>query len=89
MRARQCSHYQLKNRMAPTEKAQQELEQIERQVAEMESNGPTDATRREIAKLQSKLGRLNPVEHAEEYNKLFGDLVALEQRRRKLRERGI
>ena len=41
--------------MAPTEKAQQELEQIERQVAEMESNGPTDATRREISKLQERI----------------------------------
>ncbi len=44
---------------------------------------------REIAQVKSKLGRLNPVEHVEEYNKLFGDLVALEQRRRMLRERGI
>jgi DNA primase len=44
---------------------------------------------REITKLQSKLGRLNPVEHQEEYNRLFGDLVALEQQRRTLRERGI
>jgi DNA primase len=44
---------------------------------------------REITKLQSKLGRLNPVEHQEEYNRLFGDLVALEQQRRALRERGI
>src|SRR5436305_3174132 len=46
------------NRMASTEKAQQELEQIERQVAEMESNGPTDATRREIAKLQQRIDQL-------------------------------
>jgi acetyl-CoA carboxylase carboxyl transferase subunit alpha len=44
--------------MAPTEKAQQELEQIERQVAEMESNGPDDATRREIAKLQDRIDTL-------------------------------
>ncbi len=44
---------------------------------------------REITKLQSKLGRLNPVENQEEYNRLFGDLVALEQQRRALRERGI
>ena len=44
---------------------------------------------REITKLQSKLGRLNPVEHQEEYNRLFGDLVALEQQRRTLRERAI
>ncbi|MGI5227041.1 DNA primase [Actinoallomurus sp. CA-142502] len=44
---------------------------------------------REIAKLQSKLGRLNPVEHGEEHRRLFGDLMALEQQRHKLRERGI
>ena len=41
--------------MAATEKAQQELEQIERQVAEMESATPDAATRREIAKLQDRL----------------------------------
>jgi DNA primase len=44
---------------------------------------------REITKLQSKLGRLNPVENQEDYNRLFGDLVALEQQRRTLRERAI
>jgi DNA primase len=44
---------------------------------------------REIAKLKSKLGRLNPVDHQEDYNRLFGDLVALEQQRRVLRERAI
>ncbi|MCD0451099.1 DNA primase [Actinocorallia sp. API 0066] len=43
---------------------------------------------REIAALKSKLGRLNPVSEAEEYNRLFGDLVALEQRRRGLRDGG-
>ncbi|GAB2861087.1 DNA primase [Actinocorallia aurea] len=40
---------------------------------------------REIAGLKAKLGRLNPVSEAEEYNRLFGDLVALEQRRRAMR----
>jgi DNA primase len=44
---------------------------------------------RDIARLKSKLGRLNPVEQAEDYNRLFGDLVALEQQRRMLRERVI
>jgi acetyl-CoA carboxylase carboxyl transferase subunit alpha len=44
--------------MAATEKAQQELEQIERQVAEMESNGANEATRREIAKLQDRIDQL-------------------------------
>lgn len=44
--------------MAATEKAQQELEQIERQVAELESNGSDDATRRQIAKLQDRIEML-------------------------------
>jgi DNA primase len=44
---------------------------------------------RAIAKLKSKLGRLNPVEHADEYNRQFGDLIALEQQRRMMRERGV
>src|SRR5690348_6549692 len=44
--------------MAPTEKAQQELEQIERQVAELKSNGSDDATRRQIAKLQDRIEML-------------------------------
>jgi DNA primase len=41
---------------------------------------------REITRLKSALGRLNPVEREDDYNRLFGDLVALEQRRRMLRE---
>ncbi|MGI5322083.1 DNA primase [Actinomadura nitritigenes] len=44
---------------------------------------------RMIADVKSKLQRLNPVEDPEQYNRLFGDLVALEQQRRVLRERGL
>lgn len=44
---------------------------------------------RMIADAKSKLGRLNPVEAPDEYRRLFGDLVALEQQRRVLRERGL
>jgi len=45
--------------MAITEKAQQELEQIERQVAQMESNGSSDdANRRQIEKLQTRIDQL-------------------------------
>src|SRR6202162_4955106 len=44
--------------MTSTEKAQQELEQIERQVAELESNGDDDSTRRQIAKLQDRIETL-------------------------------
>ena len=44
--------------MAATDKAQQELEQIERQVAEMESSDPDAATRRQIAVLQERIETL-------------------------------
>ncbi|HLO34845.1 MAG TPA: toprim domain-containing protein, partial [Candidatus Deferrimicrobium sp.] len=37
---------------------------------------------RRITGLKSKLQRTNPVEHATEYNRMFGELVALEQHRR-------
>ncbi len=41
---------------------------------------------RRISDLKSKLQRTNPVEHAADYNRMFGELVALEQHRRSLRE---
>ncbi|MFL6062995.1 MAG: DNA primase [Marmoricola sp.] len=41
---------------------------------------------RRIADLKSKLQRTNPVEEATEYNRMFGELIALEQHRRTLRE---
>ncbi|WP_244929100.1 DNA primase [Nocardioides sp. W7] len=42
---------------------------------------------RRIAEIKSKLQRTNPVEHAEEFNKMFGELAALEAHRRALRDR--
>ncbi|MBI2245160.1 MAG: DNA primase [Nocardioides sp.] len=42
---------------------------------------------RRIAAIKSKLQRTNPVEHAEEFNKMFGELAALEAHRRALRDR--
>ncbi len=44
---------------------------------------------RAIADLKSRLQRTNPVEEPTEYNRMFGDLVALEQKRRSLRELAI
>jgi acetyl-CoA carboxylase carboxyl transferase subunit alpha len=44
--------------MAATEKAQQELEQIERQVAELESPGADEATLQRIAELQDRIETL-------------------------------
>ena len=41
---------------------------------------------RRIADLKSRLQRTNPVESPTEYNRMFGELVALEQHRRTLRE---
>ncbi|WP_028925231.1 DNA primase [Pseudonocardia acaciae] len=44
---------------------------------------------RQVAELKSRLQRTSPVEQAEEYHTLFGDLVALEQYRKALRERSL
>jgi DNA primase len=45
------------------------------------------AVSRSIASLKSRLQRLNPVEGQAAYNRTFGDLVALEQRRKALLEK--
>lgn len=44
---------------------------------------------RAINELKSRLQRTNPIDEQTEYNRMFGDLVALEQRRRTLREAAI
>jgi DNA primase len=44
---------------------------------------------RRIADLKSRLQRTNPVDQATDYNRMFGELVALEQHRRSLRERAL
>jgi DNA primase len=44
---------------------------------------------RRIAEVKSRLQRMNPVTQATEYNRLFGQLVALESHRRGLREQVI
>jgi DNA primase len=41
---------------------------------------------RRIADVKSRLQRTNPVEHTAEYNRMFGELTALEQHRRQLRD---
>ena len=46
------------------------------------------ATRR-IAEVKSRLQRMNPLEGQADYNRLFGELLVLEQHRRTLRERAI
>jgi DNA primase len=45
------------------------------------------AVSRDIATVKSRLQRMNPVTEQVEYNRLFGDLVCLEQRRKQLLER--
>ena len=44
---------------------------------------------RRISEVKSRLQRMNPVTQATEYNRLFGELVALESHRRGLREQVI
>ena len=44
-------------------------------------------TLRRIGELKSRLQRTNPEEHTADYNRMFGELAALEQHRRTLRDR--
>ena len=43
----------------------------------------------QVTEVKSRLQRLNPLEGQADYNRLFGELLALEQHRRTLRERAI
>ena len=47
-----------------------------------------DATRR-IVQMKGQLQRTNPAEEPEKYNKMFGDLLALEEYRRGMREHAV
>ncbi|MBA0126215.1 DNA primase [Haloechinothrix sp. YIM 98757] len=44
---------------------------------------------RQISEVKSKLQRVSPTEEVEEYRALFGDLIALEQYRKALREQAV
>lgn len=46
-------------------------------------------TSRRIADVKARLQRTNPVDQALDYNRMFGELVTLEQHRRKLREGAV
>jgi DNA primase len=67
---------------APGQEAEPDARYAEAVLARVEEL----AVSREIATAKSRLQRLNPVDVAE-YNRLFGDLVALEQRRKVLADR--
>jgi DNA primase len=47
------------------------------------------ALTRTITDLKSRLQRINPVEQVADYNRLFAELIALEARRREMRDRAI
>jgi DNA primase len=47
------------------------------------------ALTRRIQELKSRLQRLNPVEQAEDYNRMFGELIVLERQKKGLREQAL
>jgi DNA primase len=47
------------------------------------------ALTRQIQELKSRLQRLNPLEATVEYNRMFGELIVLEQRKKALRVEGL
>jgi DNA primase len=57
---------------------------VERQIARVRELAVT----RRIAELKSRVQRLNPVTDPEAFNRDYGELIALEQHKRELRERG-
>ena len=44
---------------------------------------------RRIAEIKSKLQRTNPIDEAETYNRMFGELIAVEQQFREMRDRSL
>jgi DNA primase len=62
---------------------------VERYAAAILARVEEIAATRRVAEVKSKLQRLNPLEQAEDYNRLFGELVALERHKRDLRERSL
>jgi DNA primase len=44
---------------------------------------------RRIAEIKSRVQRLNPVSDPDAFNRAYGELIALEQHKRQLRERGV
>ena len=58
----------------------------ERYVGELMKRVRIRTVDRRIAEVRPRLQRMNPVQQTEDYNKLFGELVALEQYRRGLSE---
>jgi DNA primase len=47
------------------------------------------ALTRRIQELKSKLQRLNPVEQAQDYNRMFGELIVLERQKKGLRDQAL
>ncbi len=47
------------------------------------------AVTRQVVRIKSRLQRVNPVDQADDYNKLFGELIALEGFKKRLREQAI
>nr|MCW2727484.1 primase [Aeromicrobium sp.] len=45
--------------------------------------------RRRVAEIKSKLQRTNPIDEADVYNRMFGELIAVEQQLRDLRDRSL
>jgi len=65
---------------APGADGEPDARYIEAQFARVEEL----ALSRDIARVKSRLQRMNPVTEQADYNRMFGDLVALEQRRKVL-----
>jgi DNA primase len=63
-------------------------ERVQSYVSELIARLQELHTTRRIRDVKARVQRVNPVTETETYHHLFGELIALEERRRQLRERG-
>ncbi|MGH3438263.1 MAG: DNA primase [Sciscionella sp.] len=84
--SQQCAQQTLRSLLTElsVESLQARAEPDERYVGSVLARLQEGLVARQIGELKSKLQRMSPVEDAEEYRALFGDLVALEQYRKAL-----
>ena len=74
---------------AKGERARAEQDDDVRYVASLLAHLQATVVGRQVAEIKSRLQRISPLEDADSYHHLFGDLVALEQYYRALREQAM
>ncbi len=88
--AAHCSQRSLLTELAvETLRARGSAEEDARYIASLLASLQATVVAQQVAEIKSRLQRISPLEDADSYHQLFGDLVALEQYYRALREQAV